>query len=588
MNENIGAKGGHNDLRRSFKIKEDKKKKIQEMEDEEFKELEERVKRNQRVILFKTLPIVIAGGLVKTIYDTQHKSIEDERKSLEIKEHGVDMDKNSYQVTGNDRVIKQNNVGAPVVKTYDDKEVKTNTNINISNDKSTNIINNTNNIDTNTYVSQDTHEVDEMTNELKYIEDQKLKSRVPVYDESGRRTSSDNTSGGNIKMGEKNKNYSENIKEEIQNDFTKLIDEAHKDLEKDLILNQHQIKLDQLRTRRIIEEYERLFKDIRYDLRKTIYEYDVVIDQNDVIIMSKEAQELLDKISGMIDGIEDLKSRINIEDIEKYDNNYLYVLIQDYLKDFRDNKIVDEIKDSEMYINISDRLEELEAKRDKLNEDVERKMKEFELREIRFEDLQKDFYNIDKLNNELEDFQNEQKYLIVQLENKMKNAVSITEKTKYEVQAMDVLTRRMMRLMAFQMFLPGPRFTRGIATTGAAYLHFLNRIINPPTVEKKYTVIKVQDYRKDLEYNLSSIDDASKMINRTSEQLDKMIGEIKDKYSDYLGVIPECDSLLNNLNRIRRDMREKEYEMRKIRKEQELILEMNNAKVKTMGEYPIN
>ena len=290
----------------------------------------------------------------------------------------------------------------------------------------------------------------------------------------------------------------------------------------------------------------------------------------------------------MIVGIESLKAKVMVDDIEKYDNNYLYVLIQDYLKDFRDNKIVEEVKNSNVYIDISDKLEELEIKRDKLKEEIERKKEEFELREVNLEKLHNDFYSIDRLNNELEDFQNEQKYLIVQLENKMKNAVSITEKTKYEVQTMDVLTRRMMRLMAFQMFLPGPRFTRAIATTGAAYLHFLNRIINPPTIEKKYSVIKVQDYRKDLEYNLASIDDASKMINRTSEQIDKMISEIKNRYHDYLGVIPECDSLLNNLNRVKRDMSEKEYEMRKIRKEQELILEINNAKVKTMGEYPIN
>ena len=573
MNENIGAKGGSNDNRRMNIIKENKKKKLIE-EEIELKELEDRVKKNQKITLIRTIPIVVAGGVFQTLYDTVNKTDKDKEKSREIREHGVDLDKAGAKVTGIDRKPVNIGVGTSV---KDNNITDVNTNI------KTEIRKNNEVTDVNKYI-EPTNYVEE---KIDFREDKKLQGRIPVYDENGKRTTSESTSGGNIKIGEKNKSYSENIKG-IEESFTQIIESTHKDLEKDLILNQYQEKIDQLKTQKIIEEYERLFKDIRFELRRTIYEYDVIIDQNDVIILSDEAQNLLDKLSDMIVGIESLKAKVMVDDIEKYDNNYLYVLIQDYLKDFRDNKIVEEVKNSNVYIDISDKLEELEIKRDKLKEEIERKKEEFELREVNLEKLHNDFYSIDRLNNELEDFQNEQKYLIVQLENKMKNAVSITEKTKYEVQTMDVLTRRMMRLMAFQMFLPGPRFTRAIATTGAAYLHFLNRIINPPTIEKKYSVIKVQDYRKDLEYNLASIDDASKMINRTSEQIDKMISEIKNRYHDYLGVIPECDSLLNNLNRVKRDMSEKEYEMRKIRKEQELILEINNAKVKTMGEYPIN
>ena len=539
MDETIGVKGGSNDLRRRLRITRAQKKKLLEIEEEDLKELEKRVKKKQGLVLIRTIPIVIAGGAIKSIVDSVigNKS---EDKSNDFIEYGSEpkimIDADSEDDFTEDNYIEKPKQKIMVTPTGEKLVVSLTDNI-----------------------------------------------RKKVTGED-----SGITAGGNIKIGEKTKSYSENVKYEFEDDFSKIIEDAHKELERDLILNQHQEKLDQLKTRRIIEEYERLFKDIRFELRRTIYEYDVVIDQNDVIILSSEAQGLLDRLSDMIDGIELLKNKMMIENIEDYDDNYLYVLIQDYLKEFRDNKIVDEVKNSDFYINISDRLEELEEKRDKLKDDIEKKMEEFELREVRFEDLQKDFYSIDKLNKELEDFQNEQKYLIDQLEAKMKNAVSVTEKTKYEFQAMDILTRRMMRLMAFQMFLPGPKFTRGIATTGASYLHFLNRIINPPLVEKKYSVVTVQDYRKDLEYNLSSIDDASKMISKTSTQLDKMISEIKEKYADYLGVIPECDSLLNNLNRVKRDMKEKEYEMQKIRKEQELILEINNAKVKTMGEYPVN
>ena len=74
MNETIGEKGGYNDRRRSLKIQnEQKKKKEQASIEREVKELEKKVKKQQVLTLVKTLPIVIVGGTLKTIYDTAKK-----------------------------------------------------------------------------------------------------------------------------------------------------------------------------------------------------------------------------------------------------------------------------------------------------------------------------------------------------------------------------------------------------------------------------------------------------------------------------------------------------------------------------------
>lgn len=48
MDETIGVKGGKNDRRRSLKIKESRKKRLQEeTEDKEIKELEKKVRKKQ-------------------------------------------------------------------------------------------------------------------------------------------------------------------------------------------------------------------------------------------------------------------------------------------------------------------------------------------------------------------------------------------------------------------------------------------------------------------------------------------------------------------------------------------------------------
>ena len=71
----------------------------------------------------------------------------------------------------------------------------------------------------------------------------------------------------------------------------------------------------------------------------------------------------------------------------------------------------------------------------------------------------------------------------------------------------------------------------------------------------------------------------SNLLSKTKTQLKRSINEIKKEYADYLDEFPECRTLLNNLEKVKQDLEEKEYEMDTLKKEQKKILEKNNAKV---------
>ena len=62
---------------------------------------------------------------------------------------------------------------------------------------------------------------------------------------------------------------------------------------------------------------------------------------------------------------------------------------------------------------------------------------------------------------------------------------------------------------------------------------------------------------------------------------------MESEFKDYLGVIPDVDEVLSNLRKIKSEIEEKEYEMKKIKEEQEKVLEANNSKVLKRGEYPM-
>ena len=74
MDETIGQKGGHNDQKRSLIITKKQLAKLKAyQEDQELKELEDKVKKQQLVTFIKIAPIIITGTVLKTLSGTEHK-----------------------------------------------------------------------------------------------------------------------------------------------------------------------------------------------------------------------------------------------------------------------------------------------------------------------------------------------------------------------------------------------------------------------------------------------------------------------------------------------------------------------------------
>ncbi len=119
------------------------------------------------------------------------------------------------------------------------------------------------------------------------------------------------------------------------------------------------------------------------------------------------------------------------------------------------------------------------------------------------------------------------------------------------------------------------------------YIDIINKIRNPKTITKKYKVVEVKDYSEEIERNLASISNTSSLLYDTDKQLQKMAQEIRDDFSEYIGIFPECDKLLYHLEQMRFDILEKKFEIDKIKEKQEVLLSKNNSKVLTRGEYPM-
>ena len=341
-------------------------------------------------------------------------------------------------------------------------------------------------------------------------------------------------------------------------------------------------QLERLKSHKIISTYEEELKEVRSELRKLSFEMGVLSDYSEDVKDSKEAEQLMDRLNTIISKVEELKKKMTPEQLSLYDDNYLYVLVENYLNDFKSGKPSPDIKDSMLYVLLAQKLEELDQKKDKLSLSLEDKKDKLQMNEHLLESMKEQYYNYDRFNTELLRFQNEQDQLLNDIRQKMANATRIEEKVEIQMKALNRQSGRLLGLMGLQMMLPGARSARGLATTAALYMNFMRNVLNPQTVTHRYKVIRVQDYSREIENSLTDLENISVFINKTSRYLRQTIKNFEETYKDYLDSIPEAKELLSNLYQVQSQIEEKEYELEQLKKEQQKNLEKNNQKVKTL------
>ena len=89
--------------------------------------------------------------------------------------------------------------------------------------------------------------------------------------------------------------------------------------------------------------------------------------------------------------MEELKQKIKIDDISKYDDNYIYTLIEDYLDEFKNGNVVSKIKDSPIYIEVASKIDELDKRKDSLNDKLTEKKEKLEDKKRKFNEFKEKY-----------------------------------------------------------------------------------------------------------------------------------------------------------------------------------------------------
>ena len=535
MNETIGVKGGHNDRRRMI-IRNVKKKKLQQKIAKELEDLEKETKQKQIRNFTLFLPTAIIGKTAQILIedlDNSNKELkESSKKTVELNDSGTAKGSSSGKTLFSVKTV--------VLK------------------------------DTNTIVSDGEKGINKdnflATGGVSESAKGKVNSSVEVgLDANGK--SSDNGLGiiqGGIPMASIKGNFSKGI-----------------DVSLDAALS------ERVKEKKLLEEFEKQLKDVRYDLRMIIFEYNSLVSSEEEAVLSQDVDDLMDKLTQIIEKIDDLRKKMEVEDFDKYDDNYIYNLIQGYLAEFKEGKAISSIKDSPLYILISEKLDELEEKKDTFEKQLEEKKESLLLKEDDFEEIKRKYSSVEGVNKELSDFQKAQELLLKEVQERVDNAVTIHEKVDVQFKILDSEMKRALRMMGLSLLVPGVMATRGLAAVAISYLLFARRLMHPEVVTEKYKIIEVDDYTDSIKESICDIGDSISLLRKAGKQIDKLIYEINTDFYDYIDVVPECKDMLLQLDKMRAQVKEKEYEMERMKKEQKAQLEKNNAKILERGEYKI-
>lgn len=560
MNEAIGVKGGKRDRKRRIIITANQKKKIKEnykrKKQERIKKLEKEVKNLQLASFLVAVPISVAGTTVETLLN-----LREEQKEERLQAKGLQIEERAQAKALQTEELHQANkleLGESAIYIEDYQ----------SNDRKFTDYGYPKTIDGKEVVSYPDKKI--ITIEKK--EYPKVVEAKVSLEENNKNITLKET------LEQPNKQQEERKKVEVKEQKQTIIPIPASKIE---TLEENKI-FQKITDKKIVAEYEEKLKDVKIELKKLIYEYNVLQQASEDLTDSKEAEEILYQLSIIIKKIEELKSKMKIDIKDLETDAYLTDIVDQYMDEFKNKNIVSEIKDSDLYIMIAEKLEEVTEKTGKLTNKVEDTKDKLELDESQFDKLKESYYNFENFNNQLIAFQSEQDFLLKDLEKKVSESTSITEQVQYRVQLMNRQNRRLLQMIALPMLIPGNRSARAIASATAAYLYFMRNLLNPRLREQRYRIISVIDYSSEIEKNISKIEDAATSISKTSNKLEEMIRKIEVDFKDYLNDIPECRELLSNLNKLLSDLKEKEEELQKTKQEQEKLLETNNQKVKTL------
>lgn len=337
-------------------------------------------------------------------------------------------------------------------------------------------------------------------------------------------------------------------------------------------------------------ELERLLKDNRYELKKLYTELDALKKESDYLYQVSDAEQAIEEIERLLEYLERIKKQLkviseanNLDLIFQLDDSYFTNLVEDYKRHIKDQQVIeDKIKDlkrNEEYTSLMKKILEFEKIQENLANTLEERKEELEERDFTFDKIQDEYFGIEKINLELESLIYESEKYLSKIEEKVNEAVDITTRTEIKMHySMGILARTLLLLSLFKMN-PHPKANAITAVETVVAIDLIHKLLKPRKEQRTITEYHYHNYSNMIENALGDIDSISYLIQDGIKEVQELKKTFKEEFKDYADILPEYKSLLSSIDKIERELKEREENMLRVQKDMNVQLEKNNQKV---------
>lgn len=380
---------------------------------------------------------------------------------------------------------------------------------------------------------------------------------------------------------------------QISDEISNVIDDESKKMEKEKrieILQKEIINLIKKKLVKNINELEVLQSEL-YLLKEVSGEDLYLKDcQEDI----KEIKKLLSKIKALKEKYDYLNDNVDFEYMLEYRDDLLVDKIlelkelcsNDDIKYIVDNyKILDEYKF--LYLKI-DKLYEDTIKYDEYKNEKEKELKK---RDIDFDKLKNDVYDVDIENDRYERFVREQEMFLRDLESKVSNIDSHEEVT-YKLKGFSQLLGNSFKYLGLLLVNPLKGLIPGIATQTIVTKNLIHNLYNNLELEEnRKMVYEAIDYSTSINIAINNLDSTLSLVNSTLEDVIRLKNKYQSEFSkfqysfsSYRDVIKKINKMENavlgskiKIELMQQRMKEKERQnLDKMKKVKKLNSSMNN------------
>lgn len=347
-------------------------------------------------------------------------------------------------------------------------------------------------------------------------------------------------------------------------------------------------ELENVKDKKLIKHYEEKLKEKRVEIKLLAASIPLSVGTD---IYYEKADEIYKKINIVLSKLNDLEQKIKV-DGNLYDDNYINYLVDSYTKEFDDGRLVAEIKNSELYRDISIKIEQLEEEKAKIKRLVSEKQKDLASEEIINNETETTSYNInttskcpeeekiieeapeetdnfsfDDEKKEYDKFLDQQEHIKIEEEREEAKARSEIENYKLRIAAIKKQCESLKRMITKRSLVkPTVRNAKLITVTVLASIYNMRNILRNKKFRRRRKRLTRIEYTKAIENDPNEISNVSILINKSYQQIDALISEIKTKFSSFNAI--EYQSLISDLEEIKRILEEREYEIERVRKRQ--------------------